>query len=127
MLGAPFQQIPEIPVQIFEDGDRSIRLDFRFPYEADSYGEHPTVVSPEIIGAQEEENPSAGLVADDTLLLRCRRPGEQQADAVRTWRRYQHPALVLLRLVYVLDDSELQFFRIEPNGFVVIPNHESDV
>src|SRR5215207_6961230 len=48
------QQIPEISVQVLEDGNRSIRLDLRCADERDSRRDHPTVVPPEIIRAQEK-------------------------------------------------------------------------
>ena len=85
------------------------------------------VVPPEVICGEEQEHPSARLVADELGLLRCGRPGEQQGRARGAGRRDHDPPLVLLGLVGVLDQREMERAAVEGNGLVVVTDDEGDV
>lgn len=127
MVRVELKQIPEIAIEVFEDGDHSIGLLFGFPDEVDAFGDHLVVIPPEVIGAQEEEDPAAGLTADEGFLFRFGCPGEEQGGATGAGGRDHHPALVLLGLVGVLDEGEMKFVGIKVDGFVVIPDDQGDV
>ena len=64
-------QIPKIAIQIFENGYDPIRRIFWLPDELDACRKHLIVVTPEVICAQEKENPATGLAAYEYFLLGC--------------------------------------------------------
>ncbi len=66
-----FDQIPKIAIQIFENGYDPIRRIFGLPDELDACRKHLIIVTPEVIRAQEKENPATGLAADEGSLLGC--------------------------------------------------------
>jgi len=72
ILPARLDQIPQVPVQIFENSYRAIRLGFWLPDELDVSRKHLMVVAPEVIRAEKQGNPATGLVANERFLLRCR-------------------------------------------------------
>src|SRR5580698_9277694 len=76
-----FQQIPQIPVQIFKHRDRSIHFFAWRSSELNSSCHHLTVVSPEVVSVQEEKHSAAGLVADSASLFRRCCPSQKQAGA----------------------------------------------
>ena len=71
-------EVPTIPIEIFEHGDQAVGLLARWPNESDPGVYHSMVVAPEIIRRKEEEHPPARLVSDKRLLLRLGCPSEQQ-------------------------------------------------
>src|SRR5262245_53549515 len=73
------QEVPEVAVEVREDGDRPVRFVLRRPDEGHAPGRVGVIVAPEIIGVEEESNSPAGLIADPRLLLGCRRAGEEEA------------------------------------------------
>src|ERR1051326_6913039 len=75
----PFDQIPEIPVEVFEHRNSAVRLVLRRPYKDNSLRLVAFVVSPETVRVEEQEYTTARLLADTRLLLRSRCPGQQKA------------------------------------------------
>jgi hypothetical protein len=84
----------------------SIRRNAGRADEQDTGGGHSVVVPPEIVSAQEQEDAPTRLVADELGLVGRRGACEQQRRVAGARRRHYHPALVLLRLVRVLDQGE---------------------
>lgn len=66
--GFVFNQVPQITVEIFKHCDRTIRLLDRFSCKFYTPGLHLPVITPEIIGAQKQENTATGR---DTLKRRA--------------------------------------------------------
>ena len=81
LLFAQFDQIPQIPVQILKHCDHPVGLVIRLPDKFDTNRKHLNIVTPEIIRAEEQENPATGLVADRGFLLRGRCARQQQICA----------------------------------------------
>lgn len=69
MLFLHLQQIPQIAVQIFEHRNHPIRLFFRLADELDALRDHLVVISPKIVGVDEEIYSPACLIADERFLL----------------------------------------------------------
>jgi len=65
MFFVKLQQIPEVPIQILEHSHQPVWFLLRFPHKIDSMLNHLAVVSPEIIGVEEEKDPSTRLVANE--------------------------------------------------------------
>jgi hypothetical protein len=60
----PLDKVPAVAVQVFEDGDDAIGfMTGRFE-KTDAGGGHSPVIAGEIVGLQEQEDASAGLIAD---------------------------------------------------------------
>lgn len=68
--GGGLHQIPEVPVEVFEDGDGAVGLLGGRADEADAASKVRLMVAPETVRLQEQEDTPAGLVADEGLLLR---------------------------------------------------------
>ncbi len=64
-------EIPQISIQIFKDSYCPVGGVLWFPNEAYSGLKHLIVVAPEVIGAEEEEDPAACLPANERGLLGC--------------------------------------------------------
>lgn len=126
LVGGRLYQIPQVSVEVLEDRDGAVGLGPGFPDE-----NHPPVcvgveVPPEVVGVQEQENPSSGLVADMRLLGVVGRTRQQQAGLCCSGRRHHDPALAWLRKVGVLNQQEAERADIERNGLIVIPNDNRD-
>jgi hypothetical protein len=67
---ARLHEIPEIPIEIFEHSDRSIRRDRWLAHELDADFDHPSIISPEVIGVEKEADATAGLVSHKDVLAR---------------------------------------------------------
>lgn len=72
--GARLDQIPEIAIQAFEDGDRPVAGDEGWSHEPDTGVGHGAIVPPEVVRAQKEPDAATRLVFDERLLLWPRRP-----------------------------------------------------
>ena len=68
MVGDILDQVPQIAVQIAENGDGAVFGFVGFSYELDPQFNHSIVVPPEVVSCQEKKNPSAGLVANECFL-----------------------------------------------------------
>jgi hypothetical protein len=79
------------------------------------------VIAIEVIGFQEEENASAGLIADSGFLFRASRAREQQRRAAFA-RRFDNDPTLRLAHVDILDKFEAKAAREPVDGFVVIAN-----
>ena len=64
-------KIPQIPIQIFKDGDCSVSSLLGFPNKVYSRRKHLLVVAPEVISAEEEEHAPSRLVPYECFLLGC--------------------------------------------------------
>jgi predicted dehydrogenase len=61
-------------------------------FHADPGVDHAAMAGGEVVGAEEEPHPAAGLVADGLLLAGVGRPGQQQPGAAARWAHH-HPPL----------------------------------
>src|SRR5688572_9026100 len=120
-------EVPQVAVEILEDGNRAIVCDGRFADELDPALDHVAIVAPEVIRPQEESDPAARLVAHERRLSWLRRAGEEQAGASRAGRSNDDPALVLRGLVRVLDKRKVQLAGEESDRLVVVAYNERDV
>lgn len=121
------EEIPTGAVQILEYGHGTVRLLAWRPNKANTNTNHAVVVSPEVIGLQEEEHPAAGLIADERLLLLGGGAGQEQRGTRSAGRRDDHPALVLLGLVLVLDYAKAELSNVEGKSFIVVTDYEGNV
>ena len=88
------QEIPLVTVEVFEDGDGAVGfLAGRFE-EADAAGLVSFVIAPEVVGMEEEEDSTAGLVADGEGLLGCVGFGEEKSGAAGIRWGDEEPAFV---------------------------------
>lgn len=78
MLFLDLQQIPQVSIQILEHRDHPVRLFLRLADESDSLRDHLVIVSPEIVGVEEEEHSPACLIPDKRFLLRRGRFRKEQ-------------------------------------------------
>src|SRR5262249_36499627 len=93
--------------------------------EYDSLRDVRVVVAPEIIGAQEQEYASAGLVADAGRLLGADALRQQQTRFSRTRWGDDHPALLLFGNRPVLDDRKAEHSDVKGQRLVVVANDQS--
>jgi hypothetical protein len=63
-------EIPQITIEIREYGDRAVVHRPRFANKTHTLGLHCGMIALEIIGLQEQEYTSAGLIANERLLFR---------------------------------------------------------
>jgi len=120
------QKVPLVAVEIFEDSDNAIGLVTRCLEKFDIVGSHPTVVAPEIIGVEKQENTTAGLIADGVRLLGCSGLREKETGAVGVWRRNNQPALVIGK-GRVFNETEAEGLREEGESLIVVVHEERDV
>lgn len=121
------QQVPQVAVEVGEHGHHAVVGLFGLADEFDPFRGHGIVVAPEVVGVEEEEHPSAGLVADEGLLFRLGRARQQQRGAFSTRWRDHHPAFVLLRLVGIFDQLEIKLAHVKIERFVIVFHHQGDV
>lgn len=69
MIFIELEQIPEISIQILEDGYCAVGFRFRLSHELDSVCNHVVVVSPEIVSVEEKKDPATRLSANEGLLF----------------------------------------------------------
>jgi hypothetical protein len=120
-------QIPEVSVQVLEDGNRTVVSHRWLSDELDLTLNHVAVITPEVVGAEEERDSPTCLIPDERVLPRVRRTRQQQAGARRSGRSHKHPALILLRDVCILDKRKVQFSSEERDCLIVISNDEGHV
>ena len=120
------QKVPLVAVEVFEDGDDAIGFVSRGLEKFDIVGLHLTVVAPEIIGVQKQENTSASLIADGLRLLGCSGLSEQETGAVGVWRPDNQPALVIGKRC-VFNEAEAEGLREEGESLIVVVHEECDV
>ncbi len=127
LLVIKLNQVPQISVQIFKDGDGSVTFFLRFADKADAERNHFAVIAPEIVGSQKQKDTPTGLATDEGILFRRSGSRQQQRRFARSRRSHSHPAFVLCGLVCVFDQREVKFARVKLYGFVVISNDQRDV
>ena len=122
-------QIPAVSVEILEHRDLAIGLVRGRPDEADAGFGVGGEVAIEIVGLQEEEDAPARLIADEAFLPGRGCAGEEDGGGMlrRAGRADRHPALVLLRLVAVLDQGEAELADVEGERFVIVADDEGDM
>jgi hypothetical protein len=118
-------EVPPVPVQVSEDGDRAIGLMPRMPFEFHSRCPHPLVVPVELIGVEEEADAPTRLIAYPRLLGRSHGPSEEHRRLPSSSRRNHYPALSLLE-VSVLKEFEADGVNIEGDGLVIVTYDEGD-
>src|SRR5262245_16046052 len=117
-------QVPEVAVEVLEDGDGPVGSLLWVADERDPGRAHPVEVPPEIVRAKEEEDAAARLTADEAFLLRTRGACQEDRRTRRSWRRNQDPAFVLLGLITVFYEVEMELAAEERDGFVVVPDDQ---
>ncbi len=75
--GLWLQEIPQIAIEILKNRHGPVRLLPGRPNELNPSCSITLVISPEIIGVQEQKNPASRLCADSGPLLGRRCPGQQ--------------------------------------------------
>jgi hypothetical protein len=87
------------------------------------------MIAREIIGREKQPDTPRALLADRRDLIWCRGAGEEDGGGVcrRAGRADGDPALVLLRLVRILDEREAEFADVEGKRFVIVADDEGDV
>jgi len=120
------QKVPLVAVEIFEDRDDAIGFVSRCLQKFDIVGPHLTVVAPEIIGVEKQENTPASLIADGVRLLGHSGLSEKDTGAVGVWRRDDQPALVIGK-GRVFNETEAEGLREEGESLIVVVHEERDV
>lgn len=124
--GIRLQKVPLVAVEVFEDDDHAIGFVTRGLEKFDIVGLHLTVVAPEIIGVEKQENTSASLIADGVRLLGCSGLNEKETGAVGVWRRDNQPALVIGK-GRVFNEAKAEGLREEGESLIVAVHEERDV
>jgi len=121
-----FYQIPEIPVQVFEYGYRSVRLFRGLPDELNACFGQSLIVPPEVVGVKEQEHAATGLVPHPAGLLFIGGFGQQQFAFSIARRGYDYPAFGCAQ-ARVFHQNKPEFLRIKFNGLVVIVHYQRDL
>ena len=61
-------KIPTVAVYVLKNNDHPVLLFSRLLAEVDAFCLHGVIVAPEVVSLQEQENPTAALVADKSFL-----------------------------------------------------------
>ena len=120
------QEVPEVAVQVFEDGNSAIRLLLRLSHEYNALSLVGLEVAPEVVCVEEKEDPAASLIANVGRLIFRACTGQQKTALARTWGRNDNPALVLGRNEQIFDELEAKRVDIEGKGFVVVADDNGD-
>ena len=78
-VGIGLNKIPQVAIEIPEDGNRALAFCLWLPDKDDAPGLVGVKVAPEIVGVEEQEYAASGLISDTRRLLIVRGPREQQA------------------------------------------------
>jgi hypothetical protein len=119
-------QVPEIAVQVFEYGYRSVRFFAGLPDELNAGFGKVTVIPPKVVSVQKQEHAAARLVAHAAGLLLIGGFGQQQFACTIARRRYHYPAFGLTH-ARVLHQNKPEFLRIKFNGPVVVVHYQRDL
>jgi hypothetical protein len=113
-----FDEVAAVAIQVLEYSHRAVWLGTRRLHESHASRPHPLVVSCEVVRVQEQEDPSARLVADSSSLFVGGGTGEKQA-CIRSWRRNDYPPLAMTER-RIFEDLEPESVHIEGNRLVVL-------
>src|SRR5258706_14737437 len=91
-LRPQLQQVPQIPVQVFEDSNGPVGFDLGLPDERNPPLDVGRIISPEVVGIEKKKDSATRLVAYEWFLLRRRGSREHQARAAGSWGCDHHPA-----------------------------------
>jgi hypothetical protein len=120
------QEVPPVAVEIFEDGNGAVGFLAGTFQEADAAGLIGVVVSPEIVGVEEQKDTAAGLIADGAGLFGSGGFGEEQGGAARVWRGDEEPAFVV-RQGGIFEELEAKLMGEEGEGFVVVADDQREM
>jgi len=126
MILSGLDQVPEISIQIFADGDGAVGLIFGLADEFDLVRAEGAVVAPEVVGVKEEEDAASRLVADAGGLLGCGGAGEEEIGSRRAGGSDEDPAFAGAH-VGVFEEAEAEDVGVIGDGFVVVADDEGDV
>src|SRR6185437_7545294 len=124
---AGLQQIPQVSVEVSEDSHRAVAL---LPWLANEYDAALPVtpeITPEVVGMEKQEHPSAGLIADTRLLIWIDGSRKQQPGLCRAGRRHQHPSLILGHERRVFEQFEVEALHVEIDRLVVVAYDQGDM
>jgi hypothetical protein len=107
-------KVPPVTVQILAHGHCTVGLFLRLADEDDAPRPARLVISPEVVGMQEQEDAAASLIADHYGLFISRRASKEQPALARARRRNDDPPFCLLGLIDVFDKREAQ--RVHSSG-----------
>lgn len=129
MAGHELDQVPQIAVEVLPHRDPAIVVIGGRADPLDPGGGEAGVGAGEVVGGDEQEDATAGLVADVSGLVVGGGAGEEDGGGVGrgAGRADGDPALVLLGLVFVGDEGEAEFADVEGDGLVIVANDEGDV
>jgi hypothetical protein len=68
-VGVGLKQIPQVTIEILEDGNRPVALSHRLPDKDNTLGLIGMKVAPEVIGVEKQEYPASGLISDSRRLF----------------------------------------------------------
>ena len=122
-------QIPQIAVEIAEDGDRAVIVGGGRADPLDPGGGEARMIAGEIIGGEEQEHAPARLIADEARLFGRGGAGEEDRRGIlrSTGRADGDPSFVLRGLVTVLDQREAELADIEGERLVIVADDQGDV
>jgi hypothetical protein len=116
--GRKLQEVPQVSVEVFKDGDGAVGLFARFANKGNVFGAQGAVVAPEIVGMEKEEDAAARLPADELFLLGGGGAGEKQAGFFGAGGSDEHPALAFDG--GVLDEGKAEDIAIPGDGLVAV-------
>lgn len=120
-------QIPQISIKVLEDSDQSIVRFLWFPSKLNPTIHEKAIVTPEIVSSQKQEDAPTSLVANPLRLIFSGGTRKEDRTAIASPGSNNHPTLVLLRLISILDQIEPKLPNKERNGFVVVPDDQRDM
>ena len=118
-----FQQVPPVPVQVFEHRNRPIRLVPWRLAEGDALLSHARVVAGEIVGVEEQGDAAAAGIADPGGLLGGGGLRQEQPRLAVARGCEQDPALAAAQ-VGVLDHQEAKRPRVPGDRLVIVAHQE---
>lgn len=121
------KQIPLIPVQVFENGNGAVGLNFRLANEFDAFVFVGFVVALKIVRVEKQKHTTTGLITDAGSLFIVRCPRQQDLGFPGTRRGDQNPSLLLGGDRCILDKVKTQRAHIEINRFIVVVDDDGNV
>ena len=115
-------KIPEVAVEVFEDGDCPVWFDAGWAHYDYGMGVEVFDVAVDVVGVEEEEDAAACLEADGGELLFGGGFCEKQAAAGGAWSD-DYPAFGWGERG-IFQEEEIEFVDVEIDGFVVVSYEE---
>jgi hypothetical protein len=121
--GGGLQEIPLVAVEVFENGDGAVGFLARRLEEMHAAGLVSLVITPEVVGVEEEKDPAAGLIADGQGLLRSGGFGEEKSGAAGIGGSDEEPTFVVGEWS-VLEQVEPEFLGVELESLIIVADDD---